>query len=676
MEFEKDVFISYAHIDNLTLKSDDFGWITEFHRALEVRLSQLRGEQIRIWRDQKLQGNDFFGDEIVDQFPETAVMVSVISPRYLKSEWCLKEVKEFTRAASHDIGVRVGNKSRIFKIIKTFVPYDSHPPEIADILGYEFYISDPETGKPKELAPDGELETTYFAKLDDVAHDICDLLDQLEDQRKGPSSDVGKAFRGRTESELTVYLAETSSDLSEERDTIKRELTEYGYQVLPDSRLPYVESDFNAAVEGFLEQCVLSIHLVGGSYGMVPEGAQQSILDLQNELAARRSKTGKLQRLIWMMPYMEPDDVRQQQFIYRLKTDADSLFGADLMETSMEDFKLSVHDRLQSIRDAGGGLKENYHEISTVFLAETNSELTAYREILRRVLAERGCRVLPEQSLPLVYTELVDVVSGLLEECDASIHLMGEDFGIVPEKTEKSVIRLQLEETLEKSRAGKLDRVIRLSPTYNNDDHRQVEFMETVKKENDGFPGDNVFPCPLADVVTAVLEKMDQIEAKRRKSRELKMAAAAAKDDGPTEPSGPALIYLICDNRDLDSIADLEDLLYDSGYDVIVPAFEGEEAALMEDHKENLKTCDAVLIYFGHGNDLWLRSVTRDLSKAAGYGRTKPLDKKAVYLAPPDSRSKERFRSHGFIVLNGMDGFAPEILDPFMESLKNNVDNE
>ena len=30
-----DLFISYAHIDNLPITEDERGWITEFHRILE-----------------------------------------------------------------------------------------------------------------------------------------------------------------------------------------------------------------------------------------------------------------------------------------------------------------------------------------------------------------------------------------------------------------------------------------------------------------------------------------------------------------------------------------------------------------------------------------------------------------------------------------------------------------
>ena len=54
MDFENDIFISYAHIDNLPLAKDQEGWISTFDRALAIRLAQLRGQHPRVWRDPKL----------------------------------------------------------------------------------------------------------------------------------------------------------------------------------------------------------------------------------------------------------------------------------------------------------------------------------------------------------------------------------------------------------------------------------------------------------------------------------------------------------------------------------------------------------------------------------------------------------------------------------------------
>jgi hypothetical protein len=77
MKFDKDIFISYAHMDNDPIIADQPGWITEFHRALKIMLSQKMGWEPRIWRDTRLQGNDIFDKEIVDQFSNVAIMISV-----------------------------------------------------------------------------------------------------------------------------------------------------------------------------------------------------------------------------------------------------------------------------------------------------------------------------------------------------------------------------------------------------------------------------------------------------------------------------------------------------------------------------------------------------------------------------------------------------------------------
>jgi len=108
--FENDIFISYAHIDNEPLTKGQEGWISDFHRSLEKRLAQLLGAEPRVWRDRKLQGNDDVQETIEEQLLKVALLVSIFSPRYLKSEWCIRELKGFQTAASRTGGVRVANE--------------------------------------------------------------------------------------------------------------------------------------------------------------------------------------------------------------------------------------------------------------------------------------------------------------------------------------------------------------------------------------------------------------------------------------------------------------------------------------------------------------------------------------------------------------------------------------
>ncbi|MEO1507364.1 MAG: toll/interleukin-1 receptor domain-containing protein, partial [Cyanobacteria bacterium J06633_23] len=92
MDFDKDLFISYAHIDNQSLIPDQEGWISTFHKALAIRLSQIRGTPPKIWRDRKLQGNDDFSNAITEALTNSGLLLSILSPRYLKSEWCIREL--------------------------------------------------------------------------------------------------------------------------------------------------------------------------------------------------------------------------------------------------------------------------------------------------------------------------------------------------------------------------------------------------------------------------------------------------------------------------------------------------------------------------------------------------------------------------------------------------------
>jgi hypothetical protein len=327
MKFEGDAFISYAHLDNIGLSEEHKGWVTNLHRALEIRISQLLGKQSKIWWDPKLQGNDVFGDTLIGQLQSVASLVAVVSPRYVKSEWGCRELAEFCKAAEGQGGVRAQDKSRIFKVLKTPVPLDVHPPELQSLLGYEFFKVDPNTGRCRELDEifGPEAERDFWLKLDDLAHDMCRLLEMLD----APPPPSGGA----------VFLAETTRDLREQREAIKRDLQQHGYTVLPARALPMAGPEAAAAVRDDLAQCRMSVHMIGRNYSLVPEGAVDSLLELQNELAIERAKNGAFSRLVWIPPGLQVDDERQRKVIERLRMDQRIGKDADLLETTLEDLR-------------------------------------------------------------------------------------------------------------------------------------------------------------------------------------------------------------------------------------------------------------------------------------------------------------------------------------------------
>jgi hypothetical protein len=341
MNFEGDAFISYAHLDNVGLIEGGKGWVTNLHRALEVRVAQLLGKAPQIWRDPKLSGNDVFEATLVQRLQAVASLISVVSPRYIKSEWTRRELAEFSKAAELQGGVRFRDKARIFKVLKTPVPIESHPAELQSLLGYEFFKVDPDTGRVHELDEvfGADAQREFWIRLDDLAHDICSMLEMLEGSQSTPAA-------GSATAPATIFLAEATSDLREQREAIKRDLQQHGYTVLPARSLPLVADELKAAVREDLARCQMSIHLVGKTYSFVPEGSSQSLLEIQNEMAIERGDQGRFSRLLWIPPGLQVEDQRQRTVVDQLRMDPRIQHGADLLETPLEDLRTVVQDRL------------------------------------------------------------------------------------------------------------------------------------------------------------------------------------------------------------------------------------------------------------------------------------------------------------------------------------------
>jgi hypothetical protein len=132
-------------------------------------------------------------------------------------------------------------------------------------------------------------------------------------------------------------------------------------------------------------------------------------------------------------------------------------------------------------------------------------------------------------------------------------------------------------------------------------------------------------------------------------------------------------LYLIYDQRDAAAIAPWADFLFNH-CEVIHPVFTGDEAEVREYHEENLKTCQAALIFYGAGNEVWLRRKLRELQKSAGYGRTGGTPLIGVCLIAPRTPDKERFRTHEAMRLEQWNGVSPDELEPFITRLTQAAD--
>ncbi len=490
MAFSDDIFISYAHVDDRPV-DDVKGWVSTLHERLNDRLFQLVGAEVRIWWDQRQQENTYVIGMIGDRVSDTRLLISIVTPRYLNSNWCRAEVAEFCRRTDQTGGITIGNQPRVFKVIKTPVNPDHDMDELRELLSFDFYEIDA-NGNAREFRQEvgANKDLKYWARFEDLAQAIKRAI---ESEPKPQPTDTDELPLAKK-----VYLAQTTADLRDERDRIKRELLQRGFYVLPDRDLPTDSaSEFEPAVREQIERCVLSVHLIGESYGVIPDGEEErSIIRWQADIAAEQTQKGsKFVRLIWMPPGLPAKPGRHAKLLEDLRTSVSA--GSELLETPIEDLK------------------------------------------------------------------------------------------------------------------------------------------------------------------TRILEKLAPPET-------------TASDQATSGESDVTRVYLIHDNRDLDGVQPVDDFLYNEGFEVIRSINEGDQSQVAQYHRENLCTCDAALIYYGTGNELWLRSKFWDLQKAPGWGRAQPMKAKGVYVSAPVTPSKQSFRTREVpYVMPNFGAFTPDTLKPFVKALKN-----
>jgi hypothetical protein len=320
-----DLFISFAHIDN-----EEERWVERFHEALQAALNKFLGRRTNVWRDPRLAGNDVLRSEIESAVAQSALLVAVLSESYFASKWCADELRMFRKAAAQTGGLQLGTKLRVFKVTK--MPVHRDLPDLPESIGYVFHYL--EAGTPFELEP-GTLE--FKRVLNKLAWDMKSTLAMMPQ--------IGGAIRPVAEpTGVTVFLAETTSDLANDYDSLRSELELNGHEVVTARGLPY-SARYPDPVREQLARARLAIHPIGTEYGLFPERADRSIVEIQYELSAEEAaRRSDFDRVVWMSPerrtfwkeLREPYEGRGPAFFQRLQDDP------ELRVTVLENLKTEV----------------------------------------------------------------------------------------------------------------------------------------------------------------------------------------------------------------------------------------------------------------------------------------------------------------------------------------------
>ncbi|MBN8575569.1 MAG: DUF4062 domain-containing protein [Cytophagales bacterium] len=372
MAFEIDVLITYAEKDNEAAQKSEVGWVTQFKKFLELMLTQVQGTKPNLILKSE------FDSATAPALNNAAILVPILTKEFIHSGRCLDNLETFYKNSAES------KINRVFKVMKAPLTAQEQPPRLRDLLGYEMYQLDVETGLQKEYSDffSQEAEKQYWMKLVDLTYDLHDALMILNEG--SARSEVKNIYKRKS-----IYLAETGHDLSVQRNIIKRELQRHGYIVLPKNTLPAHVGELTRIVRKDLDECSLSVHLVGSAYGEIPEGTDRSIVDLQNQIAAeiaaeKKQTQQEFSRLIWISQNLKNASDKQRAFIDTLKRDTEAQEGAEILQNPLEDFKNIMREELLEAQERRNMEDPGTKSIYLVHDKIDDSAVRPYREAIEK----------------------------------------------------------------------------------------------------------------------------------------------------------------------------------------------------------------------------------------------------------------------------------------------------
>ena len=306
-----DVFISYAHADNLTADGKP-GLITRLERYLDVVGHQKYGRKLEIFYDEKLASGQQWEKSIFDALASCRVFIPVISRSWARSEWAGIEWKKFlTRAQDTP---ELGDLSRIIPI--AFELTDDwitrlQPEQRAFQFKRRFASG---------MSPD-DFEKVALG----VAQDLSDRLDKLDEIEAKKKVFLGFAFS----SKMQLWKKNVTDNLVS-RGYLIREIQYDGY---------LTSGEIKDAIQERAAGCEAVVHFLEDRPGPSASGdATQSLIQVQCEVALPKKPPSL--RFFWTGPDLKIDEIQDEKYRMFLK-------GLSFTNEKVVEFTNSIRDELE-----------------------------------------------------------------------------------------------------------------------------------------------------------------------------------------------------------------------------------------------------------------------------------------------------------------------------------------
>jgi hypothetical protein len=332
-----DVFVSYARVDDDAVEGVETGWVTRFVRDLENSLQhQLGTRAFHVWMDHQLETNAEVTEEIMAKVRGSAALLVVLSPGFLNSRWCQRELKQFL-----DEVARRGGRgpAGVFLVELNEVDREQRPEALLNLNARSFWERDPATKVPRRMGfpvrdPVRGNDKPYWDLCERLGYDLSRELQARRERAAGVAAPAPPV--------ATVFLAQVTEDLDRQRESVRDRLLQEGFAVLPEADRLYDrdEAKCREEVETDLKQAALFVQLLSGVPGRVLRGSTWTVAALQLDRAAALN----VPRIRRRDRAIDPAVVEAEA-----PGHAALLQGPDVLTLGLEEFKAEVVKRLRAL---------------------------------------------------------------------------------------------------------------------------------------------------------------------------------------------------------------------------------------------------------------------------------------------------------------------------------------
>ncbi len=393
--YEYDVFISYAHADDVR-DSSGKGWVEQFQDDLREFLPQrLNGNTPSVFFDRTTVASNHQLAKLRAAARNSAVLLAVTSPNYAARPWTREELAAFTTSNDwHD-----EEETRLFAV-ECLEPddRDAYPPPLDSHIAMPFWEKHGSISLPLRAGAD-----EYRIRINQLASEIARKLRQIRDTPAAgtrPAPAAGGAGRA-------VLLAQATDDLEEECEQVRAYLAQFKVAVLPAEAYPQGGEAFRAAFAHDLSRAGLFVQLLSASPGRRPPDMPEGYTAWQ----AAAALAAGIPLMQWRSPELKVDAVGNAEH-RRL------LGGEHVIVDSLEGFKAAVERQANKPAPTARPAASS----ASVFIDASLEDLELARRIQGEITQPSGLPVLsgPPEAVR------ADLEENMLE-CDVLVLVNGQN---------------------------------------------------------------------------------------------------------------------------------------------------------------------------------------------------------------------------------------------------------